>query len=63
MALTLAIGEVLDLPDLPPPPARPAPPGDDLEDVLIACDWNMAQAARRLGVNRSTILRRIRKAG
>ncbi|MBU2962444.1 sigma-54-dependent Fis family transcriptional regulator [Citreicella sp. C3M06] len=63
VALTLSGGDVLDLPDLPPPPALPAAQGDDLEDVLLACNWNMSQAARRLGVNRSTILRRIRKAG
>lgn len=63
-------GEVIDLPDLPPP-ALPdasgpgtAPPGDgDLAEVLAACGGNMAQAARRLGVNRSTVLRRARRAG
>lgn len=43
--------------------ARPAEHEDDLEALLEACRWNMAQAARRLGVNRSTVLRRIRKAG
>lgn len=65
-ACALAEAEVIDLPDLPPPPicGGPAPRAEtDLEAVLDACGWNMAQAARRLGVNRSTILRRVRKAG
>jgi transcriptional regulator of acetoin/glycerol metabolism len=35
----------------------------ELEALLEACHWNMSQVARRLGVNRSTILRRVRKAG
>lgn len=56
-------GAVLDLPDLPPAPRAATAPPDDLEAVLIACGWNMAQAARRLGVNRSTVLRRMRKEG
>lgn len=63
-AIALADGPVIDLHDLPPPPAAAPPvPDTDLESTLTACHWNMAQAARRLGVNRSTILRRIRKAG
>jgi len=54
--------------DLPPPPrpqqTEPVPfEDDDLELLLTACAWNMSQAARRLGVNRSTVLRRVRKAG
>ncbi|MFZ7090305.1 sigma-54-dependent Fis family transcriptional regulator [Primorskyibacter sp. 2E233] len=65
VALALSDGPVIDLPDLPPPAdagteARPEP---NLEEVLDACGWNMAQTARRLGVNRSTVLRRMRKAG
>ncbi len=36
---------------------------ESLERVLEACGWNMARAAQRLGVNRSTVLRRLRKAG
>lgn len=66
VAVTLAEGPVIDLPDLPHAPAAalPAPPPEaDLEATLIACGWNMSQVARRLGVNRSTILRRVRKAG
>lgn len=62
VACALAESTVIDLPDLP---ASPQTPGveQDLEAVLDACNWNMARAARRLGVNRSTVLRRIRKEG
>ncbi|MBP0484830.1 sigma-54-dependent Fis family transcriptional regulator [Sagittula salina] len=65
-AVALCDGRVIDLPDLPPAPqqtVRQPPAEDALETVLAACGWNMSQAARRLGVNRSTILRRMRKAG
>lgn len=68
-AAALCLGSVIDLPDLPNPiagdgePVPLADPWDSLEQVLDACHWNMAQVARRFGVNRSTILRRIRKAG
>ena len=64
--MALCEGTVIDLPDLPDPPQQAAPQpseGDDLEALLKACGWNMAQAARRMGVNRSTVLRRIRKVG
>lgn len=66
VAAALAETSVIDLPDLPPPSIRPdedGAPEEKLEAVLAAAGWNMAQAARRLGVNRSTILRRVRKAG
>ena len=66
VAVTLAEGAAIDLPDLPvqSEPTGPAAADlGDLEALLTACGWNMAQAARRLGVNRSTVLRRIRKAG
>ncbi|MEM6586636.1 MAG: sigma 54-interacting transcriptional regulator, partial [Pseudomonadota bacterium] len=63
IALSLSGGQVIDLSDLPPRLAPQSEPREDLEAVLHACAWNMAQAARRLGVNRSTILRRVRKAG
>ncbi|GGG85599.1 sigma-54-dependent Fis family transcriptional regulator [Salipiger pallidus] len=62
VACALAMGDVIDLPDLPQPP-QPSEAKQDLEAVLDACNWNMARAARRLGVNRSTVLRRIRKEG
>ncbi|SFE03635.1 sigma-54-dependent Fis family transcriptional regulator [Roseivivax sediminis] len=66
VAAALAEGAVIDLPELPRPSATrcdPEAPGTDLEALLEACGWNMARAARRLGVNRSTVLRRMRKAG
>jgi len=73
VAAALSVGPVIDLPDLPGPVGedagafgqRPSPSDqqDSLEQILEACEWNMARAARRLGVDRSTILRRIRKAG
>ncbi|MFD1344365.1 sigma 54-interacting transcriptional regulator, partial [Litorisediminicola beolgyonensis] len=66
LALTLAEGPVIDLPDLPTGSCAPRPAPDpeaELDAVLAACGWNMAQAARRLGVNRSTVMRRVRKAG
>ncbi len=67
VALAVSDGSVIDLPDLPAPSplARAAAleAAEDLEAVLDACGWNMARAARRLGVNRSTVLRRVRKAG
>lgn len=65
-AMLLAEGSVIDTPDLPPPLLAPAPeaePADDLRAVLEACDGNMALAARRLGVNRSTVLRRMQRLG
>ena len=68
VAIALCEGRVIDLPDLPVPVDRAAAsgadaPGEPLEQVMEACGWNMARAARRLGVNRSTVLRRLRAAG
>ncbi|WP_424974734.1 sigma-54-dependent Fis family transcriptional regulator [Dinoroseobacter sp. S124A] len=65
VAAAVTEGQVIDLPDLPAPGlmARPDAPEEDLQSLLDACNWNMSQAARRLGVNRSTVLRRVRKAG
>ncbi|MFW2541806.1 sigma-54-dependent Fis family transcriptional regulator [Primorskyibacter sp. 2E107] len=63
VAAALAEGDVIDLPDLPAAPQSAAQQEESLESVLDACGWNMARAARRLGVNRSTVLRRIRKEG
>ena len=59
----LCEGDVIDLPDLPPATGATPTAADTLEDVLESCGWNMAQAARRLGVNRSTVMRRIRREG
>ncbi len=66
VAAALTVGTVIDIPDLPPPSlsaAEDTGAEEDLEAMLHSCGWNMAQAARRLGVNRSTVLRRMRKAG
>ncbi|WP_417674144.1 sigma-54-dependent Fis family transcriptional regulator [Roseibium sp.] len=66
VAVAMSEGSVVDLPDLPAAPTTAKPEREDsgdLEALLAACGWNMAQAARRLGVNRSTVLRRLRKAG
>lgn len=66
VAIALCEGRVIDLPDLPAPVDRAAAAddsGETLEQVMEACGWNMARAARRLGVNRSTVLRRLRNAG
>lgn len=65
-AALMAEGRAIDLDDLPPPlldPAPPPDPTDELRAVLAACGGNMAQAARRMGVNRSTILRRMQRLG
>jgi transcriptional regulator of acetoin/glycerol metabolism len=64
VALAMAEGNVIDLPDLPAPvEERSAESEETLEQIMEACEWNMSRAARRLGVNRSTVLRRLRKAG
>jgi transcriptional regulator of acetoin/glycerol metabolism len=63
LAVASAEGSVIDVPDLPPRTSEHMRPEQDLEALLQACQWNMSQAARRLGVNRSTVLRRVRKLG
>jgi sigma-54 dependent transcriptional regulator, acetoin dehydrogenase operon transcriptional activator AcoR len=64
VAIALAEGSVIDLPDLPPAPLCVRDPVEErLADILAACGGNMSLAARRLGVNRSTILRRARREG
>ncbi len=63
VAAMLAVGDVIDQPDLPPEPLQAAPQEETLAQVLAACNGNMALAARRLGVNRSTVLRRARREG
>ncbi|APX10670.1 sigma-54-dependent Fis family transcriptional regulator [Tateyamaria omphalii] len=67
-AVALCEGTCLDIADIPPPalllPSEQQAAGTaELEALLTACDWNMSEVARRLGLNRSTILRRMRKAG
>lgn len=63
VAIALAEGAVIDVPDLPPAPLAPVETTESLGHVLAACGGNMALAARRLGVNRSTVLRRARREG
>ena len=66
VAVALCEGRVIDQPDLPQPvdaARRDSEAHEPLEQVMEACGWNMSCAARRLGVNRSTILRRLRRAG
>ncbi|AVW91941.1 sigma-54-dependent Fis family transcriptional regulator [Celeribacter baekdonensis] len=63
VAVALSEGPVIDLPDLPAPVEETAKAEETLEHILEACGWNMSRVARRLGVNRSTVLRRMRKAG
>ena len=66
VAVTLADGAIIDVTDLPAAPTSPqaaAADDIDLEAILVASEWNMSRAARRLGVNRSTVLRRARKVG
>ncbi|MGX0977128.1 transcriptional regulator of acetoin/glycerol metabolism [Roseovarius sp. MBR-51] len=66
VAVSVTDGKVIDLPDLPAPSFAAEPdntPEQDLEALLDACGWNMSKAAKRLGLNRSTVLRRVRKAG
>lgn len=66
VAIALGEGHVIDLPDLPAPVealAQAVEIEEPLELMMESCGWNMSQAARRLGVNRSTILRRLRRAG
>lgn len=64
VAVALAEGSVIDLPDLPSAPlAAEARAPESLAAILSACGGNMSLAARRMGVNRSTILRRARREG
>lgn len=63
VAVLLSEGLVIDAPDLPPEPLASRREQETLAQVLDACAGNMALAARRLGVNRSTVLRRARREG
>ncbi|MEQ5872183.1 sigma-54-dependent Fis family transcriptional regulator [Sagittula sp. NFXS13] len=65
VAVALCEARVIDAPDLPDAPqaTQTIKAEEPLEQVMEACGWNMSRAARRLGVNRSTVLRRMRKAG
>ncbi|ERP87252.1 acetoin catabolism regulatory protein [Labrenzia sp. C1B10] len=66
VATALAETDVIDLTDLPQASLSrrvETDPKQDLEALLDACGWNMSHVARRLGVNRSTVLRRMRSLG
>lgn len=66
VSIALCEGRVIDQPDLPAPVDsvdRATGAEEPLEQIMEACGWNMSCAARRLGVNRSTVLRRLRRAG
>ncbi|MEN2991871.1 sigma-54-dependent Fis family transcriptional regulator [Tistrella sp. BH-R2-4] len=74
VALAMTDGAVIDLEDLPPPVLPVADPvaadartmpeaADELETTLRICGWNVARAARRLGVDRTTVHRRMERLG
>ncbi|NVD42701.1 sigma-54-dependent Fis family transcriptional regulator [Ensifer sp. HO-A22] len=44
-------------------PSRQADDGAALEILLSSCGWNISEAARRLGVDRSTVHRQIKRHG
>lgn len=46
-----------------PPPSRTDAAPDDLDALLAECSGNVSEVARRLGVARSTIYRRIQSSG
>jgi DNA-binding NtrC family response regulator len=73
-AVVLAKGERLELQDLPsklraaPPSAKPvqsllASERQLIERVLAECNWNKYQAAKRLGISRSTLYGKMKKFG
>ncbi|MEN3794645.1 sigma-54-dependent Fis family transcriptional regulator [Fulvimarina sp. MAC3] len=66
-AVALSDDAVIDEIDLPSPDdramERAAEPAEELGTLLAACGWNMAEAARRLGVDRSTVKRRAERLG
>lgn len=43
-----------------PAPAAASDPGTDLATVVAACEGNLSEAARRLGMSRTTLYRRLR---
>jgi transcriptional regulator of acetoin/glycerol metabolism len=73
IALTATDTAIIDLEHLPSPVLSVATHtekvgslaelADDLETHLRICGWNIARTARRLGVNRSTIHRRMERLG
>jgi len=74
VAVAMSATEVIELEDLPDPVFPPLseilspatqPDGQvtELETVLKICGWNIARTARRLGVNRTTVHRRMERLG
>lgn len=49
--------------DVASPRAGPAGNGEDLRALLASCRWNVSEAARRLGCDRTTLHRRLRRSG
>jgi transcriptional regulator of acetoin/glycerol metabolism len=47
--------------ELPPPTPRPRLTRDSLLDALENSDWNRSEAARRLGIDRTTVWRKIKQ--
>ena len=66
-AAALAATDEIGLDDLPAlvasAPPRPDPPTDEIEPVLRRNGWNVSAAAREVGLDRTTVHRRIRKLG
>jgi len=73
-AVVLAKGHRIEVSDLPPAlhyPSSPAKTGSQgtileneaklLKEALDECGWNKKQAARRLGISRNTLYRKLRK--
>lgn len=70
VAIALCPGALIDVEHLPPSvgdgvattEAEPRK-AQDLAQILESCQWNISRVARMLGVNRSTVHRRIQRAG
>ena len=70
VAIAVCPGAVIDCEHLPesvmtlPPASSAAERGpENLAQLLESCQWNISRVARSLGVNRSTVHRRIGRAG
>ncbi|MCD2185010.1 sigma-54-dependent Fis family transcriptional regulator [Rhizobium sp. GN54] len=70
VAVAISEGDVIEPSDLPETlPGAPSgagmadDAGGELQQLLSACNWNVSEAARRLGVDRSTVHRQIRRYG